>query len=308
MRETTIRMRVLTGLLLVAALLAGAAARATPADDAQALLQAGKPDAALIIIDRALKADRNNPDLQFVRGLCLVDLKRGDEAMATFKDLTEKHPELPEPYNNLAVLQAQAGHYDEARQTLETLLKSHPSYASAQENLGDVYAALSGAAYNRALTLDAGNTRLQAKLAEINKLNQVSSQPGMIVPAGEDAPGGGAALDKDIQTVLKATREWAAAWSLQDADAYLSFYAPDYQPDGASSHRQWALDRRRAIRAHGYIRVRASSPDAERLAADRIRVRFLLEYDTDTDSDESIRILEFRKIGARWLIDSEEKP
>ena len=41
-------------------------------------------------------------------------------AIATFSALIEDYPELPEPYNNLAVLYAQKGEYEGARIALES--------------------------------------------------------------------------------------------------------------------------------------------------------------------------------------------
>jgi tetratricopeptide (TPR) repeat protein len=49
--------------------------------------------------------------------------------MAVFSKLTEDYPELPEPYNNLAVLYAQQKQYDKARTALEMAIRIHPGYA-----------------------------------------------------------------------------------------------------------------------------------------------------------------------------------
>jgi tetratricopeptide (TPR) repeat protein len=74
---------------------------------------------------------------------------------------------LPEPYNNLAVLYASQGQYDNARAALEMAIRTNPSYATAHENLGDVYAKLASQAYSKALQLDSSNTGVQPKLALI---------------------------------------------------------------------------------------------------------------------------------------------
>jgi tetratricopeptide (TPR) repeat protein len=77
---------------------------------------------------------------------------------------------LPEPYNNLAVLYAQQKQYDRARNALEMAIRTHPSYAIAYENLGDVYAKLASQAYDKALQLDTSNAAAQSKLAMIRDL------------------------------------------------------------------------------------------------------------------------------------------
>jgi Flp pilus assembly protein TadD len=56
--------------------------------------------------------------------------------------LIEDYPELPEPYNNLAVLYAQQKQFDKARTALEMAIRIHPGYATAYENLGDLHSRL----------------------------------------------------------------------------------------------------------------------------------------------------------------------
>ena len=80
-----------------------------------------------------------------------------DSAIAVFTELTEAYPELPEPYNNLAVLYANQNNFEKARNALEMVIRTHPSYATAHENLGDIYAKMASKAYDRALELDRGN-------------------------------------------------------------------------------------------------------------------------------------------------------
>src|SRR5437773_400942 len=58
---------------------------------------------ARVKIDAALAANAKNTQARFLRGVLQTDQDQVDEAVATFQALTEDFPELPEPYNNLAV-------------------------------------------------------------------------------------------------------------------------------------------------------------------------------------------------------------
>jgi tetratricopeptide (TPR) repeat protein len=100
----------------------------------------------------------------------LTDAKRNMEAIALFQKLSDDYPDLAEPYNNLAALYAAAGDYAKARATLEQALRMNPGYATAHENLGDVYAALAAQSYARALKLDPGNLSVPPKLAIVREL------------------------------------------------------------------------------------------------------------------------------------------
>jgi len=148
-------------------------AAAAPADDlreAQKLYGQGKLQAALERVDGYLKSQPREPQGRFLKGLLLTEQKKVNEAIQVFTGLTEDFPELPEPYNNLAVLYASLGNYDKAKSALELAIHTHPSYATAHENLGDIYAQLASRAYDRALQLDKNNAAAQVKLAMVKDL------------------------------------------------------------------------------------------------------------------------------------------
>src|SRR3954470_20645387 len=169
---------------VLAAALIGAASPAwsAPADDlreAQRLYGQGKVQPAIDKVDGFLKVQPRDPQGRFLKGLLLTEQKRTAEAIQVFTGLTEDFPELPEPYNNLAVLYASQGNYDKAKSALELAIHTHPSYATAHENLGDIYAQLASRAYDRALQLDKSNTTAQTKLSLVKEL----FRPGAAAPA-----------------------------------------------------------------------------------------------------------------------------
>ncbi|HSB22323.1 MAG TPA: tetratricopeptide repeat protein, partial [Burkholderiaceae bacterium] len=93
-------------------------------------------------VDKAIAEKPRDAALRFQRAVMLTELQRTDEAIEALNSLIEDFPDLPEPYNNLAVLYASQGNYDKAKAALELAINTHPSYATAHENLGDVYAQL----------------------------------------------------------------------------------------------------------------------------------------------------------------------
>ena len=153
--------------------------------EAVSMIRDGQYATALAKIDEVLAKDARNPQARFLKGVVQTDQEDLDDAVLTFQALTEDFPELPEPYNNLAVIWAQQGQYDKARTELELALKTRPDYAVAHENLGDVYSRLAGAEYDRALALDKGNKSAQAKLTIVRELYAVApstTAPKVIVP------------------------------------------------------------------------------------------------------------------------------
>lgn len=138
--------------------------------DAHKLFKQGQHSQALDKVNGVLAGKPKDAQARFLKGLILTEQGKPAEAIKTFSALTEDYPELPEPYNNLAVLYASQGQYDKAKLALEMAIRTHPSYATAHENLGDIYAKMASQAYDRALQLDRSNTATQTKLAMIQDL------------------------------------------------------------------------------------------------------------------------------------------
>jgi Flp pilus assembly protein TadD len=129
------------------------------------LMRAGKNEDALKRADAFLVTRPRDVQIRFLRGVILVDIGRQQEAVQVMEQLTQEFPELPEPYNNLAVLAASQGGLERAERLLQQALSAQPNYVTAQENLGDLYAAMSVAAFERAAKLDPSSAAVQSKLA-----------------------------------------------------------------------------------------------------------------------------------------------
>lgn len=118
-------------------------------------------------LDRYLAAHPGDVRGTFIKGILLGEQKKTAEAIRLYNDLIKQNPTWPEPYNNLAVLYASQGQYERARQTLETALRTHPSYAAVHDNLSGIYAAMASEAYGKALKTDGTTTRPQPRLAMV---------------------------------------------------------------------------------------------------------------------------------------------
>ncbi len=164
-------------------------ARADELQDIQALVKQGNYPQALDRTNSYLASRPKDAQGRFLKGVILTEQNKTSEAIKVFTALTEDYPELPEPYNNLAVLYASQQQYDKARIALETAIQTHPSYATAHENLGDIYAKMASQAYDRALQLDKSNTAAQTKLSLIkeifpvnNRLQRPTVKPSVAAP------------------------------------------------------------------------------------------------------------------------------
>jgi Flp pilus assembly protein TadD len=133
--------------------------------EVQKLMTAGQLKPALARADAHLAKNPRDAQMRFVRGVILAEMKDTAGAREVFERLTEEFPELPEPYNNLAVIAASQGQLQRARTLIESALAIRPDYATALENLGDIYLQLGVDAYQRAARLQPGNRNLGNKLS-----------------------------------------------------------------------------------------------------------------------------------------------
>lgn len=143
----------------------------------QGLMKQGRMSQALEKVDLYIAAQPRDAQGPFTKGLILSEMGRPEDAIAVFTGLTENFPELPEPYNNLAVLYARQKQYDRAQMALEMAIRAHPGYAVAYENLGDIHAKLASQSYDKAVQLDAAGKTARAKLTMANELVKLSTVP-----------------------------------------------------------------------------------------------------------------------------------
>ena len=162
---------------MLVALLSLGAAHADEYTDVNQLLRQGQASEALSKADAYIADKPRDPQMRFLRGVILTQQGKQADATEAFVQLTQDFPELPEPYNNLAALYAGKGRFDQAREALETALQLNPNYATARENLGDVYVRLAAQAYQRAQQLDKANTSAAPKLATLRQVFPPAAAP-----------------------------------------------------------------------------------------------------------------------------------
>lgn len=303
--------------------------------DAQRLAKQGLWGPAMEKVDAHIRSVPRDPQGLFLKGVILSELGRPAEAIAVYTQLSEEHPELPEPYNNLAVLYAQQQQLEKARAALDMAIRTHPGYATAHENLADVYLKLASQSYAKGLQLNPANKQAKARLAAI--ANLLASSPGgegrtppVVRAAGDrasvatadsgskpavagvppaaasessanEAPAATASDEAVVRDTLVA---WAAAWSRKDTKAYFDLYAADFRRPGGLSRKAWEAERTQ----------RLTKPGKESIEVDDIRVsfadgkataRFRQVYRSATVKSSVVKTFVFVRSGDRWLIQEE---
>jgi tetratricopeptide (TPR) repeat protein len=320
--------------------LAAAAVHADELQDINRMMRQGQLPQSLERVDKYLAGKPRDAQGRFLRGLILTEMNRPAEAIQAFTKLTEDYPELPEPYNNLAVLYASQGQYEKARVALESSIRTHPSYATAHENLGDIYAKLASQAYDKALQLDSSNTGAKTKLAMIGELigggtraartpartesvKTAEAPPAKVADAGKASvvagaepkaaepkaaaavakPGAGQGAETD--EIMKAVHAWAGAWAKKDVAGYLAYYATDFKTPKGESRGDWEKARKQRIGAPKKIEVGIESPKVSISGDNTASVNFRQIYRSDVIKTSGTKTLIMVKSNGKWLIREE---
>ncbi len=255
---------------------------------------------------------------EFAAAVSLQQQGKTEQAIAAYRAIIGKYPRVPEAYNNLAAIYVKQKKLQQARKLLEQGLRAHKGYAALYDNLVAINVAMARDAYSKALQLELPSASLD--IAEM--------QPEAAVPAAQPQAAGSTdtatetALAEenviaDIAISAAETRNnhvaeaeetllaWAAAWSAQAVDVYLSFYHPRYQPANGMSLQRWQKQRRYRLKKPKWIKVTLSDFDMRKLAANKVEVNFVQRYQSNTFSDKSNKQMVLLKTEDGWRIVSE---
>ena len=307
------------------------AANAAPADDIKEgskLYQQGKLDQAMAKVMAGLQQQPKDAQGRFLKGLIQTEQKKIADAIQTFTGLTEDFPELPEPYNNLAVLYAGQGNYEKAKAALELAIHTHPAYATAHENLGDIYAQLARRAYDKALQLDKSNTTALSKLALVKEMFSTPKSQQVAVVTAPAAPPTAAVVSAvkpdpakpavavtatptpvqpsaaTADSAKAAVLAWAKAWSARDVAGYLAAYAPTFETPDKLSRSAWEAQRKERIERQKSISVDVTIKSAK-VTGNEAVVVFRQAYRADTIKSDNTKTIRLVRVANRWLIQSE---
>lgn len=296
--------------------------------DASKLYQQNRFDAALVKVNGVLAQTPKDAQGRFLKGLIFTEQKKIADAIQLFTGLTEDFPELPEPYNNLAVLYAGQGNYDKAKAALELAIHTHPTYGTAYENLGDIYAQLARRSYDKALQLDKTNATAQSKLAMVKDLFQppratlvaaatpaapakpdlakapTAAAPTPVKPVTNPSATPAAANDGADAQIAAAIQGWAAAWSSKDVLGYLSYYSTDFETPDKLTRAEWEAQRKARLEAPTSISVDVKM---QKITVDgnEAMVVFQQKYKSDKFTSNNLKTVKLIKSADRWMIRSE---
>ena len=269
------------------------------------LLKNGNYSRAEILVNKSIEDNLNNPELLFYKGIIETNIGKNNQAIDTFRNLTEKFPELPEPFNNLAVLYAEKGQFILAKEILEQAIKTNPSYLTAHINLGDIFTKMASEAYNNALEIDESNNIAITKLSMITQLfnynpniKNTKIDSIKVTNKVKDKKPTKKEISEDILNVLD---NWRVAWENKNMDEYLSAYASNFQYPNNMTQASWEKYRTNRITSKKVIEISLSNTKIK-FKKKEVLVTFVQNYKSGNLNQVSNKTLVFIEEEGDWLI------
>ncbi|MDC6484333.1 tetratricopeptide repeat protein [Methylophilaceae bacterium] len=274
-------------------------------EEIKLLLKNGKYSNAETLINNLIENDFNNPELLFYKGIIETNVGKNNQAIDTFRSLTERFPELPEPFNNLAVLYAEKGQFRLAKEILEQAIKTNPSYLTAHINLGDIYTKMASEAYNKALEIDKSNNIAITKLSMITQLfnYQPNTKNTVIdsIKTKKEVKITKLSKKELKKNILSSIEKWKNAWERKDMSNYFDSYSVNFIYPNNMSKLQWKKYRTSRIVSKKTINILISNVKVK-FAKEKIIATFTQSYKSGKLNQVSTKILTFIEEEGEWHI------
>ena len=98
---------------------------------------------------------------------------------------------------------------------------------------------------------------------------------------------------------------WAKAWSANDVEGYLAYYAPDFRTPKGENRKEWEDQRKARIAKPRKIEVGIELPKVSFNDAKRVTVTFQQRYASGSLKVSSTKTVVMVKAGDKWLIQEE---
>ena len=269
------------------------------------LLKQGKYENAESIIKETIEYNLNNPEILFYRGIIQTNLGKTNQAIDTFRDLTERFPELPEPFNNLAVLYAEKGQFRLAKEILEQAIKTNPSYLTAHINLGDIFTKMASEAYNKALEIDKSNNIAITKLSMITQLfNYNPNTKNTVIDSintKKEVKITKLSKKELKKVILNSIENWKTAWESKDVESYFDSYSSNFIYPNNMTKSQWQKYRTNRILPKKIISISISNIKFK-FKKEKIIATFTQNYKSGRLNQTSNKNLTFVAESGQWFI------
>lgn len=134
------------------------------------MAQNGQANEALALLETRLKDAPDDAKASYLKGLILMQLGRREQAEEWFLGMRKNFPNLPQPYNALAVIYQAQGKLIEAELILRELSQAHPEQKNVHRNRGEIYLQLAQSAFEKANQQNPEDAMIKTRLEQLKPL------------------------------------------------------------------------------------------------------------------------------------------
>lgn len=295
----------------------------------------GRYPEALSKVSDLLKQNENDVQALLLKGNINKLMGDTDSATVIFKTLISQYPQMPEAYNNLAVLYADQGNSALAIETLQQVFTTQSSYGTAYKNLRTLYNQMASSAYRDALDIRQQPKKKQSQFALLNTVqmngqNSTAATTAPLVAAVTNAKAdteaqqrvnSAMAQSKTAQVntqpkpkmaqvgqeaAIKAViKDWSKAWAGRKIKDYFGFYHQEFVPPESMSRKRWEKYRGIRLSKPTYINIDIIGVAVKVKPDNTAAVIFEQHYRSNTYSDTVVKQLMLKKHKGKWLITKE---
>jgi len=274
---------------------------------------------------------------QFAHAQSLAQKGEIKQAIYAYTALIESNPQFPEAYNNLAALYLKQKNTKKAKYVLEKGLYAHKGYGVLYESLTAINVAMAREAYSKALQIDLKPSNITIASLEYNEnkkiakpivISKVDEQPEsnkevseevvtneIVNQATKSKPVVEAELSGEIkrptsekkpvknsESIEIVLQAWAAAWSAQETNLYLSFYHKQYKPANGMSLNGWVQSRRYRLKKPRWIKIALSDFQVEKNTGKQAIVNFKQSYQSNSFQEKNKKQMVLLYTDEGWRI------
>ena len=278
--------------------------------------QGGRYQQALVQVDKLLLNNANDLQAMLLKGNVHRMMGNAAEASYIYKQIIKQFPDMPEAYNNLAVIYANEGQTALAIETLQQAFATSESYSTAYQNLRTLYSEMASTAYRDALDIKKPQAKKNTiKLASINQVQsqtvaiaqtaptQVITETAAVTDAFETTTSEPVVNVVNVQKeVNEAVEGWSKAWSSQNSQGYFNFYHPNFTPPKGMNRKAWQTYRGKRITRPKYINIEIVGLTVQERNVNEATAIFEQHYRSDTYADTVVKKLTLKKYQGNWMI------
>ena len=200
-------------------------------------------------------------------------------------------------------------------------LRTDKTYATIYENLSSIYMEMARDSYGKALQLGVklqplplkqlaikedkpitvvSNTEAETKPQPVNE--QLDNIVKLNTTNETKVTAEAVTISSKQQDVIDSLQAWAAAWSAQAVDLYLSFYHRDYKPARGVSRSSWQAQRRDRLKRPKWIQIELDEINVELTAENRAKVTLVQSYKSNTYQDKTRKQVLLAATSNGWRI------